>query len=243
MEILSNKFNSLLTQYQETYQNFLNTIETDNNDTLTTVPNSAFVGQSNINTIEDSTSDNCLSSCGSNTSCSGATFDNNSNTCILSSGAGNIISSNNQTAIVKQALYYSNQLKQLNTELLSINNTMMQNSNNSINSYSQTQEKINKKAEILNSNYNILEQERREIEQIVREYETLNSAYENGNTLVTSNYYYYIVYLLVAIVLIFLLVKINVSNTQYGGGGHMKISPLLLIFLSAVIIFNAYIKN
>lgn len=243
MEMLSNNFNSLLTQYQETYQEFLNTINSNNN-TLTTVPNSAFVGQSNINTIQGSSTDNCLSSCTSNTSCSGATFDNNLNTCTLSSGTGNIISSNNQTAIVKQALYYSNQLKQLNNELISLNNSMMQNANSSMNSYSQTQQMNNEKAEILNKNYNTLEQERGEIERMIREYETLNSAYENGNINVTSNYYSYIMYLLIAIFLVFLLMRVSVSDGQVGGGGgHIKVSPLLLVFLAAVILFNAYIKN
>ena len=188
MEMLSNQFNSLLTQYQETYQEFLNTINSNNN-TLTTVSNSAFIGQSNINTIQGSSADNCLSSCTSNTSCSGATFDNSLNTCTLSSGTGNMVSSNNQTAIVKQALYYSNQLKQLNNELISLNNSMMQNANSSMNSYSQTQQSNNEKATILNKNYNTLEQERGDIEKMVREYETLNAAYENGNINVTSNYY------------------------------------------------------
>jgi hypothetical protein len=241
MEILSNKFNSLLTQYQDTYQEFLNTINSNNN-TLTTVSNSSFVGQSNINTIQNSSVDNCLSSCNSNTSCSGATFDNNLNTCTLSSGTGNIINSNNQTAIVKQALYYSNQLKQINNELLSLNSTMMQNANSNMNNYSQTQKMNSEKAEILQNNYKTLEQERGEIEEIVRQYETLNSAYENGNINVTSNYYLYIIYLLVAIFLVFLFLRTNVSSNQTGGG-HMKVSPLLLIFLAAVIIVNAYLKN
>ena len=243
MEMLSNKFNSLLTQYQETYQDFLNTINLNNN-TLTTISNSAFVGQSNINTIQGSTANNCLSSCESNTSCSGATFDNNLNTCTLSSGSGNIINSNNQTAIVKQALYYSNQLKQLNDELISLNNSMMQTSNSRMNIYSKTQEMNSEKSEILNKNYNTLEQERGEIAKMIREYETLNTAYENGNINVSSNYFSYIVYLLAAIFLIFLLLRVSVSNNQVGGGsGHIKVSPLLLIFLAAVIVFNAYLKN
>ncbi len=244
MEILSNNFNSLLTQYQETYQDFLNTINSNNN-TLTTISNSAFVGQSNINTIQSSSANNCLSSCNSNKSCSGATFDNSSNTCTLSSGFGNIINSNNQTAIVKQALYYSNQLKQLNEQLISLNNSMMQNANSSMNSYSQTQQSTNEKSEILNKNYNILEEERREIEEMIRQYETLNTAYENGNLNISSNYYSYIIYLLIAIFLIFLFLRVSMSNNnQFGGGNrHMKVSPFLLVFLSVVIIFNAYLKN
>lgn len=242
MEIISNKFNSLLTQYQDTYQDFLNTINSNTN-ALTTVPNSAFVGQSNINTIQDSSVENCLSSCTSNTLCSGATFDTNLNTCTLSSGTGNIISSNNQTAIVKQALYYSNQLKNLNNQLLNLNNSMMQNANSSMNDYLHTEQMNNEKSEILQKNYTTLEQERLEIGEMIRQYETLNSAYENGNINSTSNYYLYIVYLLIAIFLIFVLFKMNTSGIQSGGGGHSKISPLLLIFLVIVIFFNAYLKN
>ncbi len=111
-----------------------------------------------------------------------------------------------------------------------------------MNIYSQTRQSNNEKTEILNKNYNVLEQEREEIEKMVREYETLNSAYENGNINVTSNYYIYIVYLLIAIFLIFLLLKINISGIQ-SGGGHMKISPLLMTFLLFVIIYNAYSKK
>lgn len=239
MDNLSSQFNALLTQYQNTYQDFLNTI---NSNTLTTVDNSAFVGQNNINTIQGSSVDNCLSSCTSTTNCSGATFDNNLNTCTLSSGNGSIINSDNQTAIVKQALYYSNQLKQMNNQLLDLNNSMIQNSNSNMNNYSQSQQMNNQKAAILNNNYNTLEQERYEIEKIIREYETLNSAYENGNINVTSNYYYYMLYFIIALFLIFLLLKMGMPSNQVGGG-HMKVSPLLLIFLSIVIVFNAYINK
>ena len=243
MNNLSNKFNSLLTRYQETYQDFLNTINSNEND-LTTVSNSAFIGDNSINTIQGSTADDCLTACSSNANCSGATFDNNSKTCTMISGSGNIASSIDQTAIVKQGLYYSNQLKELNNELISLNDSMMRNAKTSINNYSQTQESNNKKNNILNQNYNTLQEEREEIEQMVREYETLNAAYENGNINVTSNYYSYIVYLLIVIFLVFMLLRVNLSGNQAGGGSSMsKFSPLIFIFLVFVIILNAYLKN
>ena len=241
MEMLSNNFNSLLTQYKDTYQEFLNTINSGNNS-LTSVPNSAFIGQSNINTIQGSSVDNCLSECTSNQICSGATFDNKLNTCTLSSGTGNIVSSKDQTAIVKQALYYTNQLQEINNKLMDINSSMMNLANSSMNNYSQTQQQNNEKAEILNKNYQTLEQERVEIAEMVRQYETLNSALENGSTNATSNYYRYIMYLLIAIFLIFILLRINLTGEQRGGGNGK--SPIFLfIFLIIVIIFNAYLKN
>jgi hypothetical protein len=241
METLSNNFNNLLTQYQEVYQDFLNTINSSDNN-LTSVPNSAFVGQNNINTIQGSSVDSCLSSCSSTQSCTGATFNNRSNTCTLSSGTGNIINSTNQTAIVQQALYYSNQLQKINDNLMQINNQMMNLANSNSNSYSQTEQEINNKFQILNQNYEILQEERLQINEMANQYETLNSALENGNITLTSNYYYYMLYLIIAIFLIYLLFKYNLPGEQVGGGFGRN-SYLLYLFLAIVIIFNAYLKN
>lgn len=245
MEMLGNKFNSLLTQYKDTYQDFVNTISSNNNS-FTSINNSAFVGGSNINTLQNSSVNNCLTSCSNNDSCSGATFDDKQKTCTLSSGSGNIINSKNQTAIVKQALYYSNQMQKINNELISTNSLMMNLANNSADNYKQTQQMNAEKSQVLQNNYNTLEAERMEIEEIVRQYETLNSAYENGNVNVASNYYTYIVYLLISIFLVLLLLKFSLTGQQRGGGSTMNFSTSswLIIGLSIfVIILNAYLKN
>lgn len=242
MEILSNKFNNLLTQYENTYQDFVNAISSNNN-TFTSVNNSAFSGGSNINTIQNSSVNNCMSSCSSTESCSGATFDNNQNTCTLSSGNGSIVNSQNQTAIVKQALYYSNQLQQINNELTNTNNSMMNVANSNVDNYNQTTQNTQQKAQILQNNYNTLEEERKQIEEIIRQYETLNSAYENGNINATSNYYSYIMYLLITIFLVFLLLKFNLTSEQRGGGNFSKISPFIFVLLGIIIVINAILKN
>jgi hypothetical protein len=245
MEILSNKFNSLLTQYKDTYQNFVNTI-TSNNNSFTSVDNSAFVGEKNINTIKNSSVKNCSTSCSTNKSCSGATFDDIQKTCTLSSGNGNIINSKNQTAIVKQALYYSNQLQKINNELINTNNSMMSLVTKNADIYKETKQMSSEKSKILQNNYNTLESERMEIGEIVREYETLNTAYENGNINVTSNYYTYIVYLFISIFLVLLLLRFTFTGQQRGGGAsrYFSTSSWLIIFLSIfVIILNAYMKN
>lgn len=242
MKILSNQFNSLLTQYQNTYQDFVNTINSNDNS-FTSVNNSAFISGNNINTIQNSSVSNCTSSCSSNESCSGATFDNNQNTCTLSSGNGNIVISQNQTAIVKQALYYSNQLQQINNELLTINNTMMNLANSNSNNFKETQQMASQKAEILQNNYNTLEQERRQIEEIIRQYEILNSSYENQTINLTSNYYSYIIYLFIVIFLIFLLLKFSLTTEQRGGGNFSKFSPFIFGLLGFIIVVNAILKN
>jgi hypothetical protein len=135
IELLNSKFNDLLTQYQETYQEFINVVNSNSDKNLyRSILNSSYIGKNNLNIIQNSSIDNCLSSCESNNSCSGATFDNINNSCALSSGTGNIIDSENKTAIVKQALYYTYKLQKLNEELTNINNSIIVlNTNSKIN--------------------------------------------------------------------------------------------------------------
>ena len=80
LQSLSQQFNNLLTRYTNTYQQYINLLNSNDNS-LTTFPNYSFVGQSNIDTSNNSTLDNCLTNCSSNSSCSGATFTTNNNWC------------------------------------------------------------------------------------------------------------------------------------------------------------------
>jgi len=241
MNNLSNQFNSLLTQYKQTYQDFLETINSNDN-TLKTIDNSAYTSINNINTIQNSSLDNCIKSCSSNQSCSGATFDKNLNTCIISGGSGTIVNSSNKTAIVKQALYYSYQLQQINNELTQVNTSMMTLTNSRFGDYQENQKMNTEKAEILKNNYMTLEHERYQIEELIRQYGTLNSAYENGSINVTSNYYRYMMYLIMAIFLVLILIHFSLSKQQVGGA-NIKTSPLIYIFLALIIITNAFLKN
>jgi hypothetical protein len=244
MEILSNKFNSLLTQYKENYNNFLNTVGSNDNS-FKTVPDSAFVSLNNIENIQVTDVDKCLTSCSSNKLCSGATFDNEQNSCLLSSGSGDIIHSPNQTAIIKQALYYSYQLEKINNELLSVNTNIMTLANSRIGDYQETQKMSVEKSEILQNNYKTLEEERFQIAEMIRQYETLNSANEDASISIKSYYYTYMIYLLVAIFLIFLLFKYTLSSEQNGGSKLKisKISPFIYGILVFIIIFSAILKN
>ena len=243
IELLNSKFNGLITQYQETYQEFINVINsTSNNNLYRSVLNSSYIGENNLNIVQNSSIDNCLSSCKLNKSCSGATFDNTNNSCTLSSGIGNIINSENKTAIVKQSLYYTYKLKILNEELANINKLLMESTNSKMNDFKQNTKEKN---QILKNNYEILEKERFEIEEMIRQYETLTSAYHDQNINVTSNYYNYLIYLVIVIFLFFLLCKYNLTEKQIGGGyvNFSKSFILIIILLCFVIIINAIIKN
>jgi hypothetical protein len=243
IQILSNKFNSLLTQYKETYDEFLNQLSS-NDDSFKSLPESAFITSNKIYTIQASNIDDCMKSCSKKQTCSGATFDNQQKTCSLSSGSGNIVNSPNQIAIIKKSLYYTYQLEKINDELTNVNKNMMTIANSQIGDYQETKKLNEEKSVILQHNYKILQEERMQIEDMIRQYQTLNSAYENQSINTTSYYYSYIMYLLVIIFLIMLLLRYSLPSGQVGGGTNFSIFyPVIFVILGCIIIVNAILKN
>jgi len=225
IQTLSNQFNSLLTEYQSTYAEFMNTLNS-NDTSLTTVENSAFTGSSTISTNPVSSISDCTTACSSNTSCSGATFTPSSNTnsnnnCTLSSGSGNIVNATNSTAIVQIGLSYSYQLQNLNQQLMNINEQINTIVNQSNTTYENNLGQINEQGQALQQNYVVLTGDRDRIDVMIREFETLNQAQQNSDINVTMNYYNYIVLLFVAIFLVCLLLRFSVPNEQTGGGRNV----------------------
>ena len=220
IQTLSNQFNSLLTEYQSTYAEFMNTLNS-NDTSLTTVENSAFTGSGTINTSLVSSISDCTTACSSNTSCTGATFTTNSNNnCTLSSGTGNIVNATNSTAIVQKGLSYSYQLQNLNQQLMDINQQINTAVNQSNTEYQNNLGQINESGQALQQNYVVLTGDRERINLMVREFETLNEAQQNSDINVTMNYYNYIVLLFVAIFLVCLLLRFSVPSEQVGGGNR-----------------------
>lgn len=236
---LSDQFNTLLTQYKDTYENYINVINSNDN-TLTTVPNSAFFGKTNINKTENSSLKKCQTSCTTNALCSGATFNNTSNDCTLISGNGSIIPKTNSTAIVQEAIYYSYQLQNINNQLMNIIEQMMKISKNNYDQYQENKDQVQQQNTAINNNYDILAQEREQINEMIREFETIHSAYENGSIMVTSNYYKFILFLVVVIFLVFLFVRFTLPGEEQqrgGGNNYSLLSFLFLIFIVSFIIF------
>lgn len=221
IQTLSNKFNTLLSEYQSTYNDFINAINSDDTS-FTTVDNTAFNGVNIINTTTGSSVDTCSTSCSSNSSCSGATFSSNNNNCILSSGNGNIIKTPNSTAIVKKGIYYSYQLQKINQQLMDINKQINDSVNQSYDNYQTNLEHVNERDQALQQNYSVLIEDRTNIEQMVREFETINSAQENGDIKATMNYYNFIILLFIVILLVFLLLRFSLTSEQSGGSNSHK---------------------
>jgi hypothetical protein len=242
LQNLSNQYNMLISQYQNTYKKYIVVINSDNK-TFKTVDNSAFNGEKQINSLNNTNVKNCQSACSSNSSCSGATFNTLSNKCSLNSGSGNVVQAQKSKAIIKEAMYYSYELQKLNAKLLDINKQMINISNSNYSKFQKTQQQNIEKENTMNNNYKTLSDERIQIDKMIIEYDTLNSALDNGNIIVTSNYYSYIALLFIAILLIFLLLNFSFTGSQSGGGNNIdylhnvyKFLPLLLA-LFAILYF------
>lgn len=238
LQTLSDQFNTLLTQYTNTYQEYISLLSSNNNS-LTTFPNYSFVGQSNIRTLNNSNLANCLKACSSNSSCSGATFNNTLNNCTLSRGSGSLSPTQKSTAIAQQAIYYSYQLQQLNSQLIDINQQIANINNSTYGQYQEIQEQNQQKEQILQNNYQTLTQEREQIDEMIRQFETINASYEDGSLNVTSNYYSFLLLLVVAIFLIIILMKFSLTSQQTGGGWTIEGNKnIFYTFLSIVVIFT-----
>lgn len=233
-QTLSSQFNSLLQEYQTTYKSFIDNLNSSDNNNLISLPDFAYNGGNTIDTITDSSVENCQTSCTSNPSCSGATFNSSNNNCTLTSGKGMMINSSGSTAIVEKGLYYSYKLQQLNSQLMDINTQLSQSINKNSAGYSQNTQQGQQQDLTLQQNYNVLTEEKQNIDRMILDFKTLNSAQSDGEIEVTMYYYNYIVLILITILLIFLLIKFSVTGQQRGGGNSFKTEAMFLFGLMVV---------
>jgi hypothetical protein len=220
---LQNQYNSILTQYRETYQNYLESLDssTTSTSTLTIIEKASFFGNSEISNQQISSVNDCLQSCSSNSLCSGATYNTDTQSCSLRQGNGDIIFSKNDAlnAIVPSSLYYNYQLKQLNQQLLDLNGKMTSSLQNSYHDYEVNEKpEKQKQQDILNNNHTILQNDRGQISKMIEEHQFLNEADQNSQVVVIQQYSQYIVYLLIAILLIVLIINFSVFTGDQRGG-------------------------
>ena len=219
-DILSQRFNTLLIEYKDTYTKFIDVLKTKDSS-FVQAENASFIGEKNITNIDNSTIGACLSACSSNTTCTGATFSTTLKNCKLSSGKGNMVKTDNSTAIVYKAMYYIYRLQELNIELTNVVQEMKNASKANYKNIEDNRDATDNKQQIMENNYKVLLDERKEIETMNIDLHTLNAAYDDGNININMYYTNYIVYAFVAVFLVFLLLWASLSSPQYGGKiGH-----------------------
>lgn len=240
---LINKYNSILDQYQKTYQNFLNSLDSSSNS-LYNVPNTFFYGENILSVNQGSSLSSCTSSCLANTSCTGASYNSKNTTCAMNSGDGNLVEYPNSTAIVPQPVYYSYQLQNLNQQLINLNQQISQLISSGQVQYDQDVYIIQQQQQIIQENDDNLNTDKEKIEKILYYYKNINQSYDESEIVLTSNYYTYIGLFFVTILLVFLLIKFSLSGQQTGGGNNFKneaffLFSIMLIFL----VLSNFLKN
>ena len=240
---LINQFNSILDQYQKTYKDYTNSLESPSNN-LYTVPNTFFYGENILSVTQGSSVTACKSSCLANDSCSGANYNSSYNKCALNSGNGNIVQYPNSTAIVQQPIYYSYQLQNLNQQLINLNQQISKLMATGQTQYTQNMQQIQQQQQIIQQNSNNLNTDRERIEKILNYYKYLNQNYDESELVLTSNYYTYIGLFFVTILLVFLLIKFSVSGQQTGGGNRFKNEAFFLFSIMLVfLVLSKFLKN
>ena len=231
---LNTKFNDILSEYQNTYQEYLKTIDSSNND-LTIIDNFAYNGGNSISQKPSTGADDCLTSCQNTSKCTGATYDASGQICSLTSGQGNIIKSNGSSAILQQSAMYSYKLQELNGQLINLNKEISNNISGSYSGYQQKQDQQQQQQATMQQNYQVLEQEREQINEMVRQFQNLDGAMDDGEINVTMYYYNYVILLFIVIILVMLLIKYSFAGaTQRGGGNRFMNEAMLLLGIMVV---------
>jgi len=219
-----------------------------NNEELVTIKGQAFngtgsAGQSTATTLQD-----CVASCASSDTCTGATFV--SNKCEIRTGDSPIVPSTQDSyAIIPKGKQLLLNMEDINQQLLDVNKQLVSKIQVSEPVFDKFNNDTKSKNQELIQNYKSLLEERRNIAKILNEYETLDNT-ENENLIkIDQNYYSYILLLILLVALIFLLYKMFSTTTpapasplQYGG--ELGINAYYIVFglIIFVIILNFSIK-
>jgi hypothetical protein len=217
LQNLNDQFNSILSEYQNTYQEYIKIINSDAND-LMIVKDFMYNGGNLIDQKSKIVYGNrCLEICQDTKLCTGANYDKRRKKCSLISGEGNLIELKGNKAIVQKGVYYSYKLQQLNNELMQLNKQISSNVSTSSSVYQQNQQQQMSQTQAIEQNYQVLEQEREHINEMISQYQTLQEATNDGEINVTMYYYNYIILAFIVFLLVLLLVKYSVTGQQKGG--------------------------
>lgn len=187
-----------------------------NSNSLKSIPNSSFVGGSPISTNQVDNIESCIASCSALSNCSGATYNSQQNICSLSSGEGSIVPSGNSgnVAIVSENLYYLNQLKLLNQQLLDLNRQIRTTIHEGRPVYNDTIKELRISSTDLKDNYNRLQKERIRVDKMIKDFEDLESEKKETDIMSSGNYTLFLFYLIISIIVILFLIFMFSTSTS-----------------------------
>jgi len=228
LESLQLQYDTKMKEYNQLSQDYKDALKTGSTKYVQ-LKDKAYTGTSVLDISQKSTIDMCQASCSSNPKCSGATFVPQNQSCVLSSGDGNIRTTAGSYAILSSLKYITGNLAEVNRQLI-ILNTKIQNAiqtqpNNNLDNWVN---KNNKMHDTLITDYNDLKTQRGEINSLILEYDNINGNMKDSSLEVNKEMLHYRLYTIILALILCLIVML------FGG---MSISMAIVPLIIAAILF------
>jgi hypothetical protein len=232
IEALEKEYQSVLTQYQEAYQNYIDTLNSGASNTFSALPGNTWWGQGGLTEGTASTNEECESMCASNSSCTGATFNPVKKYCWARAGDGILTPGlDSDYALIPQSKANMLVLSGLNDKLLSLNQ-QMSDTLSQINPQVQQQQndKTQKQAE-LNDYYSQLLAEKMKMEQLLEEYNSISEDNDQQTLYANQQNATLRVWAIAACILLLIIVRmfITKSSTQVSVAFWLILIILLIV--------------
>ena len=236
LETLEKEYTLILSQYEEAYNNYTQTIQ-DTSNNFIALNGRTFWGNAGLKEGPASSQAECESMCLSDQTCSGATFSTEKRYCWTRSGDGNTnIGTDSDIALLPKIKQNLNILKNLNQRLLNIN-TNINTELDKIYPIAQEENNLkNKKQQELKTSYTGLLKQEMELDQMTKEYQNIEAELDNNIIYVNQQNTILKFWVLFALILLAIIIKqfLGINGTP---------GILFLIFsLIVIIIFTLNYK-
>jgi DNA anti-recombination protein RmuC len=200
LENLGKNFNLLLGQYQ----NIIKDLNYANATQLVSIKGSEVTGGTKLLSESRPSLEACRAICSSNTSCAGANYDTNTNTCVILSGDINwmtVNSSSNYSILSKLT-----QLNSINNQLTKI----LQQSSDLVKQIDTSYDTSQFLVQIANlrTQYSILEENKVELEKLISENNNLENEYNISGIMVNQSNLSYILWTVGALIVIIFAIRL-----------------------------------
>jgi hypothetical protein len=199
-----------LYKYKEAINNYLQTISSSTNNTLTTIPNMDFWGSSYVQSGYVNSNNECLNMCYNNASCSGATYDKSKKYCWARSGESQITPNSNTNAIVSLTITQINNMKNINNTILGLQKKKML----LLNSIDGTplSESIGLEQQKLNIVMSQLQKENSKIDDLLNKQFSYKRDYTNTSLIVNKSKMFFNILFIIILIIIIILISININK-------------------------------
>jgi len=211
LSLLGKEYDTLLIQYQNAYQNYIDYLTNNSTKEYSVLPERTFWGSNSINEGHMNSIEECQSQCSSISNCTGATFNSNKQYCWVRNGEGDVMPGlNTDTAIIPKKKQYSAILNNLNIQLIAVNQKMMDIINNSNTTLQKERNQSTDLNQQLMINYNNLTIEKDRIFKLIQDYENVEEINKNSYISVNQKYSIYITNIIIFIIIVIIIVIFRV---------------------------------